>query len=143
MKKPYISIILFGSLLGLLALLLQLFEYRYNIGSLSTDIYTAVVATIFTVIGIWVGINLLKKQSGKINNLEIDHSKIREFKLNNREYEILTYISKGYSNQEIADQLFLALPTIKTHISNLYFKLEVKSRTQAIHKAKYLNLIQL
>jgi len=47
----------------------------------------------------------------------------------------------GLSNQEIADRLFLALPTIKTHTSNLYAKLDVRSRTQAVRKAQQLQII--
>lgn len=142
MRKTYVAIVLFGIILAALAISLQLLEYRYRIRNLSTDVYTAVVATIFTVIGIWMGINLLKKKSNNnIKPTEIDSSKIKEYNLNTREYEVLTFISKGYTNQEIADKLFLALPTIKTHVSNLYFKLDVKNRTQAIHKAKSINLI--
>lgn len=128
--------------MAVLTFIFQIFEYRYLIRDLNKDIYTIVVASIFTVIGIWIGINLLKKNTRNTeNNHEVDRSKVEEFNLNHREYEILTFISQGYSNQEIADKLFLALPTIKTHISNLYSKLDVKRRTQAIHKAKSLNLI--
>jgi ATP/maltotriose-dependent transcriptional regulator MalT len=50
-------------------------------------------------------------------------------------------MSQGFSNQEIANQLFLSLNTVKTHGSNLFFKLEVKRRTQAIEKGKRLGLI--
>jgi len=142
LKKKYIPILFFGVLLAVLAIVLQVFEYRYYIGSLDTDIYTTVVAAIFTILGIWIGINLLKKKAPQIEGTsKIDHSKIKELELNEREYEVLKLISEGMSNQEIADKLFLALPTIKTHTSNLFTKLNVRSRTQAIHKAKNLRLI--
>ncbi len=143
-KKNYISILLFGALLALFALTLQFFEYKYHIGRLNKDIYTSVVATIFTAVGIWIGINLLKKRGAPKadeKDPKIESSRVKELNLNNREYEILQLISQGLSNKEIADQLFLALPTIKTHTSNLYSKLDVKSRTQAVHKAKSMNLI--
>lgn len=142
MKKSYLAILLFGFLLAVFAIILQFFEYRYYVGSLSTDIYTIVVATIFTVVGIWIGINTIKqKNTNGEPNREIDHLKIKKLKLTEREYVILKLISKGDSNQEIANQLFLALPTVKTHTSNLYSKLAVTSRTQAVHKAQSLNLI--
>ncbi len=142
MKRTYISILLFGFFLAVLAVLLHFFEYRYFIGSLSTDVYTLVVAAIFTAVGIWIGINLLKQKKAPVRPpTEINHLKIKELKLNEREYQILQLISEGYSNQEIANQLFLALPTIKTHTSNLYSKLDVRSRTQAIRKAQSMNLI--
>ncbi len=142
MKKAYLTILLFGVLLAILAILLQFFEYRYLIGRLNTDIYTSIVATIFTIIGIWMGMNLLKPKSNLPDkNQQIDQEKIQALKLNEREYEILQLIAKGHTNQEIADQLFLALPTIKTHTSNLYAKLDVRNRTQAVHKAQSLQLI--
>jgi len=43
---------------------------------------------------------------------------------------------------QVARQLNISLPTVKTHSSNLYIKLNVKRRTQAIHKAKHLKLIE-
>ena len=128
-------------MLAIVALLLQFFEYRYFVGSLNKEIYTTVVALIFTATGIWIGVNILNRKNRSTENYEIDQSKIENLRLNEREYEILQLISKGHSNQEIADLLFIAVPTVKTHTSNLYSKLDVKSRTQAIHKAQSLHLI--
>lgn len=51
--------------------------------------------------------------------------------LTNREHEILLLISEGKSNQEIADELFITLKTVKTHVSNILAKLDVEDRTQA------------
>ena len=51
--------------------------------------------------------------------------------LTNREQEILLLIAQGMSNQEIADELFITLKTVKTHVSNILAKLEVEYRTQA------------
>ncbi|ARD48568.1 DNA-binding response regulator [Sporosarcina sp. P37] len=52
--------------------------------------------------------------------------------LTDRELEVLLLLAKGKSNQEIADELFIALKTVKTHVSNLLSKLEVQDRTQAV-----------
>jgi LuxR family maltose regulon positive regulatory protein len=61
--------------------------------------------------------------------------------LSERELEVLNRIANGLSNQEIADDLVVAVSTIKTHINNIYSKLDVKSRTQAIARARELRLI--
>jgi NarL family two-component system response regulator LiaR len=52
--------------------------------------------------------------------------------LTSREMEILLLMAEGKSNQEIADQLFIALKTVKTHVSNILSKLQVQDRTQAV-----------
>ena len=141
-NKKHITILTFGLLLAMLTAVLQFFEYRYFIGSLDTEIYTSIVATIFTAVGVWIGISILRKKSQKFDSQQaIDPKFLKELNLNSREFEILQLLSKGLSNQEIADKLFIALPTVKTHTSNLYLKLHVKSRTQAIHKAQSLKLI--
>ncbi|RSI06704.1 response regulator transcription factor [Streptococcus sanguinis] len=49
-----------------------------------------------------------------------------------RERDILGLLAKGYENQRIADELFISLKTVKTHVSNILSKLEVSDRTQAV-----------
>jgi LuxR family maltose regulon positive regulatory protein len=61
--------------------------------------------------------------------------------LSERELEVLRKIDQGLSNQEIADQLFISLHTVKTHARKINVKLGAKSRTQALHRAKELLLI--
>lgn len=61
--------------------------------------------------------------------------------LTRREAEILLLLQQGLSNKEIARQLFLSVLTVKRHNRNIYQKLGVKSRRQAIAKAKTLNLL--
>jgi DNA-binding NarL/FixJ family response regulator len=55
--------------------------------------------------------------------------------LSKRENELLELLAKGYRYKEIADKLFLSIETIRTHIRNIYRKLEVQSRTEALNKA--------
>lgn len=52
--------------------------------------------------------------------------------LTDRELEVLLLMTKGKSNQEIADDLFIGIKTVKTHVSNVLSKLEVQDRTQAV-----------
>jgi LuxR family maltose regulon positive regulatory protein len=61
--------------------------------------------------------------------------------LRQRELEVLGYISAGYSNQEIADEMVLAVSTVKWHLKNIYGKLQVNRRTQAVARAKELELL--
>lgn len=62
--------------------------------------------------------------------------------LSAREMEVLELIAQGKSNQEISAQLYLALNTVKRHAYNIYAKLGVNKRTQAISKARELGLIK-
>jgi LuxR family maltose regulon positive regulatory protein len=61
--------------------------------------------------------------------------------LSARELEVLRLIAEGLSNREIARQLVLSLPTVKWHTSNIYGKLAVKNRTQAVAKARTLGIL--
>ena len=54
---------------------------------------------------------------------------------------MLRLIAEGCTNQEIADRLVVALSTVKTHINNIYGKLGVQSRTQALARARSLGLL--
>jgi DNA-binding CsgD family transcriptional regulator len=51
-----------------------------------------------------------------------------------REKEIVEYLSKGLRYREIADKIFLSQETVRTHIRNVYEKLNVNSRTEALNK---------
>lgn len=62
--------------------------------------------------------------------------------LTTREMEILLLMAEGKSNQEIADNLFIALKTVKTHVSNILSKLQVQDRTQAVIYAFKHSLVE-
>jgi len=62
-------------------------------------------------------------------------------RLSERELEVLRLVAGGLSNQEIADALILATGTVKAHVHNIYGKLGVQSRTQAIARAGELSLL--
>ncbi|MFN8597898.1 MAG: LuxR C-terminal-related transcriptional regulator [Anaerolineae bacterium] len=61
--------------------------------------------------------------------------------LSDREREVLRLIADGFSNQEIAAKLIIGLGTVKTHINNIFGKLGAKNRTQAVARARELNLL--
>ncbi len=62
--------------------------------------------------------------------------------LSAREIEILKLIEAGLANQEIASKLFISLATVKRHISNIYAKLDVQTRTQAVSRGKELGFFE-
>jgi len=61
--------------------------------------------------------------------------------LSGREHEILQLVAAGKSNRRIATELFISVGTVKTHLNNLYRKLDAHSRTQAVARARDLKLI--
>jgi ATP/maltotriose-dependent transcriptional regulator MalT len=61
--------------------------------------------------------------------------------LSHRELEVLELIAQGYSNQQIAEQLFISLHTVKTHSRRIHSKLGVQRRTQAVAKAKVMGVM--
>jgi DNA-binding CsgD family transcriptional regulator len=143
------TIILYGLGLALLMIALKSIEYRYRLRDLSTEFYVTLVALLFTSVGIWVGLKLRGKKvplSEKVPSTEVEHDELKAQRLaergiSQRESEVLQLMAKGHTNQEIADQLFISLNTVKTHSSNLFAKLEVKRRTQAVQKGKELSLL--
>lgn len=56
----------------------------------------------------------------------------QNYSLTERELQVLKFIAEGYSNHEISEELFVSVSTVKYHVSNLYYKLEIKSRGQAV-----------
>jgi two-component system, NarL family, response regulator LiaR len=70
------------------------------------------------------------------------HQQLPHEELTSREMEILMLMAEGKTNQDIADELFIALKTVKTHVSNLLSKLNVQDRTQAVIYAFKHSLIK-
>jgi LuxR family maltose regulon positive regulatory protein len=60
--------------------------------------------------------------------------------LSEREVQVLRLLSLGLSNQAVADQLYISLATVKTHIRHIFEKLGVENRIEALNKAKELRL---
>jgi DNA-binding NarL/FixJ family response regulator len=68
-------------------------------------------------------------------------SQSKESNLTKRELEVLTLVSKGYSSKEIAEMLGLSYYTVKEYISNIYKKLAVNNRMQAVNEATLQGII--
>ena len=144
--------IIYGISLALLLFLLKWLELRFIIFSHSFEVYIGFIAIIFTGLGIWLAVKLSKPKIETVvvekevyvqknENFVLDRSLVARLELSKRELEILNLLAQGHSNQEIAAKLFVSVSTVKTHIQNLFEKLDVKRRIQAIEKARNLNLI--
>ena len=139
MKK---TILLYGLSLAALVAILKFVEYRLFVRDLSMEFYVGVVAVLFTTLGVWVGLRLTRKKVIVLPaDFTLDQGALDRLALSKREFEVLVLISGGLSNQEIADKLFVSVNTIKTHSSNLFQKLNVSRRTQALQRAKELRII--
>lgn len=144
--------LLYGLALAILMFLLKWLELRYIIFDHSFELYVGFIAIIFTALGIWLALKLSKPKIETVivekevavtnpENRVLNSGLISELQLSKRELEILDLMAKGLSNEEIASSLFVSLSTVKSHNQNLFSKLDVKRRTQAVEKARRLNLI--
>jgi NarL family two-component system response regulator LiaR len=139
------TIIIYGLALAVLIFILKFVEYRFFVRDLSLEFYIGVIALIFTGIGIWSGLKLTSKKVITVSvppvPFQLNETELKRLGISKREHEVLELMSLGLSNQEIADKLFVSLNTVKTHTSNLFLKLDVKRRTQAIQKAREQKLV--
>lgn len=147
-KQP----VLYGVCMAVLLFLLKWLQYRFIIIDHALEIYVGAIALMFTCLGIWLALKLAKPTIRTVvvekkvyitpdNVATANEEELAKLGLSKRELEVLQLIAEGLSNQEIASRLFVSLNTIKTHSSRIFEKLDVKRRTQAIEKAKRLNLI--
>jgi len=139
------TILIYSLALALAIFLLKMLEYKFLFRQLSVEIYIGIIVVLFTILGVWIGQKITRRKKIFVTagsaDFKLNDQVFVETGISKREYEVLELMAKGLSNQEIADKLFVSLNTIKTHSANLFLKLEVKRRTQAIQKAKELQLI--
>ena len=138
--------------MAILVFALKWLQWKFVVVDNSIDIYIGLIAIFFTALGVWVATQLVKPKIQTVvvekevlvsptQEFTVNESELKKLNLSNREYQVLQLLAKGNSNAEISDKLFLSLSTVKTHVSNLFIKMDVKSRTQAIEKAKRLKII--
>ena len=78
----------------------------------------------------------------KIPRGQRESTKTNPMNLTNRELDVLQLLQKGIQNKEIAQSLFISPKTVDNHISNILFKLDVNSRSKAVHEAVRLNILK-
>lgn len=142
-------LLLYGLVLAILVFVLKWLQWKFLIVNNSIDIYIGLIAVFFTVLGVWIAGQLVKPKIKTViiekevpEKFSLNQTELQKLNLSNREYEVLQLIAKGYSNAEIADNLFLTVSTIKTHTSNLFLKMDVKNRIQVVEKSKRLKIIE-
>ena len=136
-------ILRFGLIIAALHILFQLSKMSLFIPEMSQDLTIGLVGAAFIGLGGYLGLKFRKVEIVEVSPMvEIDHDRIESLGLTEREMEVLHHIAEGCSNVEIGEKLFVSENTIKTHVSNLFVKLDVKRRTQAVTRAKELRIIQ-
>jgi NarL family two-component system response regulator LiaR len=145
------SVLIYGASLAVLLILMKWLEWRFVIVDHALELYAGSLAVIFTLLGIWLAVKLTRPKTNtvivekevivKSGHFVLDEKELNKLGLSKREMEVLQLMAEGLSNHEIASHLFVSLNTIKTHSSKVFEKLEVRRRTQAVDKAKKLNLI--
>ena len=145
MKK---HILIYGLCGGVLIVILKLVEYRFLVIQHSIEIYGGLIALLFAVLGIWLGLKLTKNKETIVVKevpapqfFTLNEKRLAELGITRRELEILELIANGLSNREIAEKLFVSENTVKTHSSRLFDKLSARRRTQAVQLGKELGLI--
>lgn len=130
---------LYALALGVGAFLLEWLEYKYVTKAFATEIYIVLIAICFTGLGIWAGYRLTPKVAAV--PFERNGAALKALGLTEREVLVLERLAAGDANKEIARALDISPNTVKTHIANLFQKLEVERRTQAIQKARELRIL--
>ena len=147
-------VLIFGLVGGLLIAILQYTEYRFVIIEHSVELYSALIAILFSIFGIWLGLRITRRRetvvvrevlvSAEAPALEPfapNASQQQTLGITARELEILNLVARGFSNREIATQLFVSENTVKTHCARAFDKLGAARRTQAVQRGKELGLL--
>ena len=155
LAKDFLSkhsrLVLYGVAMAGLMFLLKWLELRLIIFDHAFEIYVGAIASIFTGLGIWLALKLSKPKVETVvvekevyvrsDTFFLNEQELNNLNLSKRELEVLQLMADGLSNHEIAERLYVSLSTVKTHSRNLFDKLGVARRTQAIDKAKKLFII--
>lgn len=131
--------LLYGGLLASGAFLLEWIDYKYRAMTWSTGFYVFAIALAFACLGAWIGHRLTAR--GRASDFMVNHAAIASLRLSGREIEVLGLLAEGCANKIVARRLGISPNTVKTHVTRLFEKLEVTSRTQAIARARGLGVI--
>lgn len=154
--------LIFGLVGGFLIAILQYTEYRFVVIEHSIELYSALVAVLFATFGIWLGLRITRSREVVRETVVVrevlvpaqapapspvptpfapNTTQQQSLGVTARELEILTLVALGFSNREIAAQLFVSENTVKTHCSRAFDKLGAARRTQAVQRGKELGLL--
>ena len=151
-------VLIFGLVGGLLIATLQYTEYRFVVIEHSVELYSALVAILFSAFGIWLGLRITRRRETIRETVVVKEVLVpaeaspqkpfapnlgrqQSLGITARELEILNLVARGLSNREIATQLFVSENTVKTHCARAFDKLGAARRTQAVLRGKELGLL--
>jgi DNA-binding CsgD family transcriptional regulator len=134
------TILIYGAVLAVGAFVLQWLEFGVLARTHPVEIYVGLIAMAFMGLGVWVGARLFRKPAAH-QVFETNTRAMASLGISDREFEVLELLAAGRSNKEISARLNVSPNTVKTHLANLYGKLEVKRRTEAILRARELGML--
>jgi DNA-binding NarL/FixJ family response regulator len=131
--------LIYGALLAAGAFGLQQLEFQFLVRSHATETFAVLVGITFLALGVWAGARLFRRPPPQpfTPNVQVKST----LGISEREFEVLTLLAAGQSNKQIAQALDVTPNTVKSHVANLYGKLEVSRRTEAIFRARELGMI--
>lgn len=140
---------IYGGGMAFVLLLLRWLEWKFILVTYRIDVYIGLIALLFTLLGVWIAMKIVaprkiaatEKGAPGILVPSADRAAADKIGISSRELEVLTLMAAGMSNEEIAKRLFVSESTVKTHNSNIFSKLDVKRRTQAVQRARALNIL--
>jgi two-component system, NarL family, response regulator LiaR len=151
-------VLIFGLVGGILIATLQYTEYRFIVIEHSVELYGAFVAILFAAFGIWLGLRITRRRETVRETVVVREMPVpaevpaaepftpnaarqQSLGITTRELETLVMVARGFSNREIAAQLFVSENTVKTHCARAFSKLGAVRRTQAVQRGKELGLL--
>jgi DNA-binding CsgD family transcriptional regulator len=132
----------FGLLITALLILFRIAGIYHLFMHVGDEALIAVFSILFLLIGVFLSRKLfVRTQIVKLQQPStINQEQLLKAGISKREAEILLLMQEGLSNQQIADRLFVSENTVKKHISNIFQKLNVERRTEAVKKALELSV---
>lgn len=126
----------YGLILTAGIVLLKTIEYRLFSFRINHELYSGLLAIFFLLIGVAAGYALLKLRAGKTS---VSSSVTQA--LTATERRVLSGLLEGHTNQQLADGNHVSVNTVKTHLKNIYRKLNVSNRAEAVALAKERSLV--
>ncbi len=138
MKK---TIITYGLSLALLAFVLKLIEYNLLARDVSSRGYITIIAIVSVILGVWLGRKLSTPKMFSFSKFRMNVQAAYFLEISREELEILALVAEGLTYKEIATKLLISKKTVKDTLAQVYVKLDVEKKDQAIEKAKVLSII--
>jgi len=134
------TVLIYGLAVAVGAAALEWLRYQIWARTHVGELYIALVAAGFLALGVWMGARMFRPVAPG-GGFQPNLAAMASLGITAREQEVLRELAAGRSNKEIARRLNLSPNTVKTHVARLYEKLDAARRTQAVLRARELQLI--